>query len=218
MKTKVIACAVMEEELLAIVPKHTVEFKFVTMGLHLHPQRLHAELERLLQNLAGYDRAILGFGLCGGASNGLQAGAVPLSIPRVHDCIPAFFGANERFHQLRTANLGTFYLSGGWLEGEHSLLTDYERVAKKHGPQKAMQTFRTIFDSYNRILYIRTGHPRERETMTKSRELAKLLQLKFEVIDGSYDLFEKIVNGPWDDHNFINIQPGETIHEAMFLK
>ncbi len=218
MKTKIIACAVMQEELLAIVPEHAVAFEFITMGLHLHPQRLHAELKRLLQNVTGYDRVILGFGLCGGASNGLQAGTVPLSIPRVHDCIPTFLGANERFHQLRTANLGTFYLSGGWLEGEHSLLTDYERVAKKHGSQKALQAFRTIFDSYNRILYIRTGHPRERETVTKSRELAKLLQLKFEAIDGSPDLFKKIVNGPWDDRDFINLQPGETIREEIFLE
>lgn len=41
MTVKLIACEVMKEELLAIKTQCDIEFEFISMGLHLHPEKLN---------------------------------------------------------------------------------------------------------------------------------------------------------------------------------
>jgi hypothetical protein len=96
MRIKIIACEVMKEELLLIHTENKVDWHFVSMGLQTRPQKLHDELDSILETIAeDYDRVILGFGLCGGAMRGLKTESCTLTIPRVHDCIPVF-GVPER--------------------------------------------------------------------------------------------------------------------------
>jgi hypothetical protein len=221
MAIKIIACKVMEEELLAVnhqEPAPEIEFQFVSMGLHLHPEKLHRELQDLLDRSGEYSRIVLGFGLCGGAANLLQAPGCPLTIPRVHDCIPVLLGSVLQYRRLSDENLGTFYLSGGWIEGEHSLLNEHRRISQKYGPVRAVRVLRQMFEHYHRFAYITTGHPREAANLAESQNLAQLLNLPLSIQAGSPHYFEKIVNGPWDDAGFITIAPGGLIDQQDFLK
>ncbi|HBS58739.1 MAG TPA: hypothetical protein DEA44_05685, partial [Firmicutes bacterium] len=70
MTVKIIACEVMKEELLAIAPRQPVEYEFVSMGLHLHPPKLHRYLQEILDRARGYAQIVLAFGLCGGGAGG----------------------------------------------------------------------------------------------------------------------------------------------------
>jgi hypothetical protein len=217
---KIIACHVMKEELLAVKRDQSapeIEWQFVSMGLHLHPAKLHRELQKLLDQSQKYSRIILGFGLCGGAANQLRAPGCWLTIPRVHDCIPVLLGAISQYRQLNNETSGTFYLSGGWIEGEHSLLNEYRRICQKYGPAKALRVLHQMFANYHQLTYISTDHPREEANRTESQNLAQLLNLNLTIRKGSPRYFEKIVNGPWDDAGFINIAPGKTITEQDFL-
>ncbi|WP_052218204.1 DUF1638 domain-containing protein [Thermincola ferriacetica] len=49
------------------------DVEFVSMGLRLHPAKLHREVQAVLDRITGYSLVILGFGLSGGALRGIKA-------------------------------------------------------------------------------------------------------------------------------------------------
>ncbi len=216
MTVKIIACDVMKEELLTIKPNHQVEFQFVSMGLHLYPEKLQQELQDILAGSPGYSRIILAFGFCGGAVKNLRASDCLLTVPLVHDCIPLFLGSKQVYEGLQEENKGTFYLTGGWLEGEKTVLSEHRRLCDRYGEKKALKVLAMMYDSYRRLLFLHTGHPREEENLVKLGEVAQLLNLSLEKRQGSRRYLEKIVNGPWAEEDFINIPPGGVVDEGDF--
>jgi Protein of unknown function (DUF1638) len=214
----IIACEVMREELLGISTDQPIQFQFVSMGLHRWPERLKEELTRVLAEdiPPGTTAIVLGFGLCGGALAGLRAPSVPLIIPRVHDCIPLLIGSNPAYQQELEHEKGTYFLSGGWLEGERTLMTEYRRVRDRQGEVKARKVMATMLDSYRRILFIRTGHPRQEQRLAEARELSTLLDLPLEIRDSSSHWLEQLVSSPWDTDKFIVIKPTGEIREEYF--
>jgi uncharacterized protein DUF1638 len=214
--THIIACDVMKEELLAIAPQHPITFHFVSMGLHRWPDKLREELRSVLAALEGKNRVVLAFGLCGGAVAGLTAPGVPLFIPLAHDCIPLLLGSRYTHEELVRQEKGTYFLSGGWLEGERTVFSEYRRVRDKYGEQKAKRVMATMFDAYRRLLFIHTGHPREAEHLATGRELAGLLGLEFIALPGRDAWLRRVVNGPWDGDSFIAVEPGKAISETDF--
>ncbi|MDF2568957.1 MAG: hypothetical protein K0R55_561 [Sporomusa sp.] len=216
MTVKIIACEVMKEELLSVKTKEIVEYEFVSMGLHLHPQKLHSELQRLLDLSVGYEKVILAFGLCGGAARELKASDSPLIIPRVHDCIPVILGSRKRFEQFNQAEKGTFYLSCGWMITEKNILSEHQRIVKKHGEKKALRILSQMYDSYQRVLFIHTGCQEEQDSLRESRQIAELLTLRHETVQGDKTYIHKLVNGPWLQEEFIHIAPYEMVQEEQF--
>lgn len=216
MRIKIIACEVMKEELLLIHTKNAVEWHFVSMGLHTRPQKLHDELNSILNATAGdYDRIILGFGLCGGAARGLKAGNCVLTIPRVHDCIPVFLGSRKVFEQMQETP-GTFYLTGGWLECGNPVTAEYRRVYAKYGEKKAKMAFSRMYDSYKRVLFLHTDHPRDAAGLAASEEIAALLDLHCCTAKGNSHYLNRLVNGPWNDDEFIQLAPGGILEDSHF--
>ncbi|HEX9060377.1 MAG TPA: DUF1638 domain-containing protein [Clostridia bacterium] len=216
MSIKIIACEVIKEEILAVQKLGNVDFEFVGMGFHLNPDKLKIELQRLLNSGSGYSRIILSFGLCGGAAKGLKA-PVPLTIPRIHDCIPLILGSKRRFDELRSMENGTLYLSCGWMKGERSFLSEYNRTVEKYGEETALDIYKRMYDGYKRVLFVSTGSEKGCTCMEESKRIAGILNLKHETLCGDLSYIKKIVNGPWDDSDFINIEPGEVIKEEYFF-
>ncbi len=212
MTVKIIACEVMKEELLAIAPRQPVEYEFVSMGLHLHPPKLHRYLQEILDRARGYAQIVLAFGLCGGAAGGLTAGDSPLIMPRVHDCIPLLLGA----HHAAGQGKGTFYLSCGWMAGEGNILAEYRRIADKYGVIKAERVFNRMFNAYHSVLFISTGCARESVYREQSRQLAALLRLSHQTVKGDHTYLHKIVHGPWNEPEFIHLAPFTSLAEEMF--
>ena len=206
----------MKEEILAVESLHEAYFQFISMGLHTRPQKLHDELAGILDSSAGFERIILGFGLCGGAARGLKAKECVLTVPRVHDCIPVFLGSRKVFDELQKTT-GTFYMTCGWLECGSSILSEYQRVCAKYGENKARTIYNRIYDSYRQVLFIETGHPRSADGLSKSGEVARLLGLRHRTDSGRPEYLRKLVNGPWDGDEFINISPGKAVDESFFL-
>lgn len=218
MNIKVIACEVMKEEILSIGSSKDVEFEFVSMDYHLYPKKLNKELQNIIERSVDFDRIILAFGLCGGAASGLKANNCTLTIPRTHDCISVFLydgkGCVCDFEKER----GTFYLSCGWMITEKAILTEHERIVEKYGEKKAFSILNRMYDDYKKVLFIKTGASSEEEVIDQSKEIAKLINVKHEIIEGKTDFIEKIINGPWDDENFINIDAYEILMEEYFCK
>ena len=87
---------------------------------------------------------------------------------------------------------------------------------KKYGEKKAFRILNIMYEDYKKVLFIKTGSPLEDEIILQSKKIAKLIDVKHEMIEGKIAFIEKIVRGPWDDKNFINIAPFEILKEEHF--
>ncbi|MBW9146776.1 DUF1638 domain-containing protein [Clostridium sp. CM027] len=216
MTMKIIACEVMKKELLSITPVLDVEFEFISMNLHLYPEKLRKELQCIIERSTGYSRIILAFGLCGGAAKGLVPTHCTLTIPKVHDCISIFLDSGKLNQGIYEKKTGTFYLSCGYMNSEKSILAEHNRIKDKYGEKKALKVLSRMYEGYNQILFIKTGCCSEKADIEQSEEIAKLLNLSHDTIKGSDTFIEQIVKGPWDNDKFINISPGGIVKEDDF--
>lgn len=216
MTIKIIACEVMKKELLSIKPALNVEYEFISMNLHLYPDKLRRELQCIIERSTGYSRIILAFGLCGGAAKGLVATDCILTIPKVHDCISIFLNSGKLNEGVYEKKIGTFYLSCGYMNSEKSILSEHTRIKDKYGEVKALKVLKRMYEGYNQILFIKTGCCSEKTDIQKSGEVAKLLNLSHNTIKGSNYYIEGIVKGPWDNDKFINISPSGSLKEEDF--
>ena len=198
-ETVVIACEVMREELLRVPRSPTVSLKFLSMGLHVSPSRLRSVLRNEL----------------GAATEGLNALHVPIIVPRVHDCIPLLLG-HTQIDGKPQLEKGTFYLSGGWMEGERTLISEHRRAIAKFGEKQALRILNTMFSSYQRVRFIRTEHPRVAKHEAEAKGLAGLLNLAAESTQGDIGYLSRLVNGPWRPPEFLQFARGETITAAAF--
>ncbi|WP_051296559.1 DUF1638 domain-containing protein [Anaeroarcus burkinensis] len=217
MTTKLIACEVMRRELEALSTQHDFDCSFVSMDFHLYPQKLHQELQRLLDESNSYDQVLLSFGLCGGAAKGLHAVHCPLIMPRVHDCLALLLGSRQRLAQLQQEEKGTFYLTDGWLITERNILADHKRHCERHGEQKAKRLLARMFDSYTRVLFVHTGNAPEDNSLAESQRIAELLGLQHLETKGSDSYLQALLQGPWPEEDFLRIPQGSFVQEDDFF-
>ncbi len=218
MRIKVIACEVMQAEIEKLMPIPERDFEFVSMDFHLYPQKLKVELQRLIDASQNYQKIILAFGLCGGAANGLISKTSELIIPRVHDCISIFMCSDTCRACDFKSEIGTFYLSNGWMITEKSILADYRRIYDRLGEKKAKRMLEKMYDGYKKVLFIETSAEPKDEVIEQSREIAKLFEAEYKTVKGEIGFIEKIITGPWDEDNFITLLPRQEIREAYFSK
>ena len=218
MNIKVIACEVMQAEIEKLMPIPERDFEFVSMDFHLYPQKLKVELQRLIDASQNYQKIILAFGLCGGAANGLISKTSELIIPRVHDCISIFMCSDICRACDFQSEIGTFYLSNGWMITEKSILADYRRIYDRLGEKKAKRMLEKMYDGYKKVLFIETSAEPKDEVIEQSREIAKLFEAEYVTVKGESGFIEKIITGPWDEDNFITLLPRQEISEAYFSK
>ena len=120
-KIHVISCAV-----LAIDIKHSarklgidIEYKFLEAGLHSNPGKLKQKLQAAIDEISekgSCERIVIGYGICGKGTIGVQSRSIPLTIPKVHDCIALFLGGDKAYKTEFKKFPGTYYLSAGWCE------------------------------------------------------------------------------------------------------
>ena len=217
MKKKLICCDVFKEEVQLLGIPDDMDVEFLSMGLHLHPEKLHREINLALERSTDYQMIIMGFGLCGGALSDISAPGCPLIIPKVHDCIPVLLGSKKRYETLQKDCKGTFYFSGGWVEGDRMMIPEYERSCVEFGSKRALKIFRMMFENYNRLLYIHTGHPRSTDTLEKTRDFAETLKLPCQNTQGDHEYLKRLLYGPWDDDLFVTIPPDQRVDQNDFL-
>jgi hypothetical protein len=74
-----------------------------------------------------------------------------------------------------------------------------------------------MYDSYTRVLFIATQNSEIDAALARSKEIAGILNLQHERTNGDSTYLAKIVNGPWDDNDFINLSPQQAVDEFAFL-
>jgi N-methylhydantoinase A/oxoprolinase/acetone carboxylase beta subunit len=233
MKLKIIACGVFEPELarLAEQSPHDVVVELLEAGLHDRPDLLREQTQAAIERAeaAGCDAVGLGYGLCGRGVSGLIARSITVVIPRAHDCMTLFMGSRAAYRKQFSAEPGTFYITAGWYDNKvrplgHDKEKHYDSgteldkdprfapLAEKYGPERAAYIIH-FHDSwkrnYTRAAFIDTGAPNPDKYAAYTAQMAEDLGWRYECVAGDVHLLRKLVNGEWDEDEFLILKPGQ---------
>ena len=212
----VIACATVIEEMLPFLPAD-VSSETLDFGLHLHPSQLKKSLQEKIDRASQHaDVLLLGYGLCSMAVVGLHATTAHLVIPRVDDCIAIFLGSCSAYKEQARKEPGTYYLTKGWIEIGDTPFQQHQRLIEKYGQAKAELMTHLLLKNYKRLGFINTGLYQIDRYREYARRTAEEFHLRFEEIEGSSALVNRLVFGPWDEE-FVVIEPGQTIQYMDFV-
>lgn len=226
----VIACAVLLRELYACAARsrNIIDIFPLDQGLHdLGEKPMVEQLQKAIDSIdsSKYDALLLGYGLCNNGIRGLHA-PIPLVVPRVHDCIAILMGSRAGFQKYFDANPGTFYRSPGWFERASSHLSNpnsttkmmgmgtYEEYVEKYGAENAQYLIDTLeggLKHYEKLTYIDSGAGDFPEYVDSSRAEAEQNNWKFEEYHGSTRMLMDMLDGNWDQDDFLVLMPGQTI-------
>lgn len=225
MRLQLITCKVLRRQAYYCAARspNDVDVVLIKQGLHNTPELLKEEIKKALartEDLQGlkYDASLLGYGLCSNGIVGLSA-EIPIVAPRGHDCVTLLLGSKEKYKEYFDAHRGVYWYSDGWIEtGTMPGKERYEKLlaeyTEKYGPDNAeylMQCEQGWIKEYNRAVYIDWGFPNSEKEKQYTKQCAEYLGWEYDEIKGDPGLLQRMVDGKWDENEFLVVQPGEKI-------
>ncbi|AET68478.1 Protein of unknown function (DUF1638) [Desulfosporosinus orientis DSM 765] len=211
MGTIIVACQTIRDEVNLAISETGVNYPvlWIESGLHNFPDRLGCKIQEKINEIENVETILLAFGNCGNCLLGIKSPLAQLIIPRVDDCISLLLGSYERRQNL-FKEVGTYFLTKGWLESEQNLISEYERCVRRYGKDKALRVMKMMLNNYHRLMVIDTQAYQFEGILVKTKSFADTLGLSHEEIHGSLRLLKKLFLGPWDEE-FAIIPPGEEV-------
>jgi len=235
MRVRAICCEIIFREacLLAANSPLVIDFDFLQKGLHdLGSEKMRARLQDAVDavDASVYEATVLGYALCNNGVVGLTATRTKLVLPRAHDCITFFLGSRRRYQEHFEAYPGTYFCTTGWSErgsGEHadgSIQTQlgtnktYQEYVEKYGEENARYILEALGgwrSAYSRMAYIDMGLEVEDRYAEEAREEARKNDWEFERLQGDWRLLKALLEGEWDDEDFLTLDVGDSIEPSF---
>jgi hypothetical protein len=211
---------------------HVVDVRLNRRGLHDDPPNLRSILQAQVDEVGPpYDAVVLAYGLCGGATAGLRAGSLPLVVPRAHDCITLFLGSRDRYSAEFLGHPGTFWYVQDYLERtedgsafggvgagtEAATQATYEAYVAKYGEENAAYLMEALGEwrsHYDRAAYVDMGVAAPDATAmaeVRARKDAEQRGWALEKLVGELILIRRLIDGDWDEADFLVLAPGELL-------
>lgn len=218
MKTAVLACPTIKDELTLADQRVQSGYDFFWMPTNLHsfPEKYRDQIQLELDKLDGYERVILGFGFCGNAVLGLKSHSFELILPRIDDCISMMIGSVKKRQEL-VGKHHSIFLTRGWLDGDRGAWAEYEHTVKRHGEDIADEVFDLIYNAYDWLAVIDTGAYEVNNILDKTKMLARAFKLDYVMLTGNVTYFELLLKGPWTEEYFVKMEPHSTLEAELFI-
>lgn len=228
MKFKLISCNVFQRELHTLIPQspHEIETEFLELGEHVRPGELRKKLQSRIDAAADFDAVLLGYGLCGTAADGLAAGAIPVVLPRSHDCCGILLGSRKRFEEYFAAMPSTPFSSVGYVEhgnyyfadGEMLLGDSYASLVEQYGEEDARYIYEAMHPKldgvYQPVCFISNPEIPDAAEQAICRAKADGEGREFRLLAGDLRLLRALLAGDWPADEFLVLRPGETVRQA----
>jgi len=230
MRYKLICCDVFCREVYeALLESRKNVFLTFTMKMsHEYPDFLRKTIQKEIDNTNPelFSHILLGYGLCGNAMAGIQTREIPVVIPRAHDCCTIFLGSRDKYKQYFGHRPSCRWTSGGYMQdgdyyirnsSVHQFLginMDFEELAEKYGEDNARYIVETLApkdDSDKQVVYIETPPYEKLGTRKLIEDEAEKEGRVFECIQGDTRLIEMLVNGLWNEDEFLVVPPHHVI-------
>jgi hypothetical protein len=227
---KLFACEIVFREVCALAAesRNIIDPVFIRKGLHdIETPKMLAELQRHIDSVEPerYQAILMGYGRCNDGLVGLRAPAIPLVIPRAHDCITLFLGSKERYRQYFDSHPGTYFRTSGWIERNFAseengvmrklgLDKTYEQYVEEYGEDNARYIMEMVGgwqQKYERLTFIDTGLARHLNYAERTRSDAQAKGWQYEELGGDLDLLRRLLDGDWDDSRFVIVPPGHSV-------
>jgi len=225
LRTKVIACATVIEEMQPLLPQG-VTSETLDFGLHMIPNNLRKILQQVVDDqCVEFDTLILGYGLCAMAVVGLQTRNCTLVIPRVDDCIAIFLGSYAAYRREFDSTPGTYYLSKGWLESGSNPLSEYRKYEKRLGQEKAMWVMDQQYQHYKRLVLVAHTQEDLDQYRPQAQEVARFCErwgMRYEEVLGNDAFVRQLVEVAASldraNEDFVVVPPGGELRQSDFIR
>lgn len=210
MDTVIVACKTLMDEI-TLAKKNTgcaFPEEYIESGLHERPKKLAETVQDLLDSIKA-DRVLLCLGQCGNAMIGIKAGDYEMILPKTDDCLSLLIGSAKKKNSIALEDKA-FFLTEGWLRGESTIMSQYERSVKRYGEETALSILEMMYEHYDTLGLLDTGTGPIDNLYAQTEGVTKLLGLERKTYTGSVSYIEKLLTGPWDD-DFIIKKPFEEI-------
>ena len=214
MKTAVIACKTMEDELNYAIRKTGCEYPVIWLesGLHNVPAKLREGVQEVIDGLDA-DRVLLAMGFCGNALAGVRAGTKEVILPRVDDCITLLLGSVKR--RLAVSDeYAAYFFTEGWLRGERNIWVEHQHMLETYGEELTAELEKSMFGHYRTLGLLDCGEKPVEPLVENTKMIAEALHLQQQVIPASVDYLTELLTGPWPDERFITLAPGGELTAA----